>query len=99
MDTRITTLVPGSTDGGVRIIVADESDSPNVVQVQMNIYDESLVNNNTVFKAGEVCSIMKNTESDIDLFIDDKSGRLYVSGDDAKHYSIDENGDLIYTYK
>jgi len=53
--------------------------------------------NNKSIKMGElVVGINNNIQSFIDLSINDK-GELIVSGPDAHNYSIDGNGNLIYS--
>lgn len=52
--------------------------------------------NETSYIENHLLVDMKNFPSDIDVSINDK-GELIIIGEDADQYSLNTNGDLIYT--
>lgn len=79
----------------IDLIVQPQTSSPNTVQALLNTGNEHLFVNNKFTNSGELSMILKNALRDIDYYITDE-GDLIVSGEDAKNYDTDENGNLIY---
>jgi len=65
--------------------------------INLNPYNEFI--NNKQILPGELVMSMKNKLRDIDVFIDQNSGELIVSGEDSANYSLNNQGRLIYTYR
>ena len=72
------------------------SELPNIISGFIAF--EEGVKNTVTFKLGELGFDMKNYPSDIDVILNSK-GELEIILDtgDANSYSINANGDLIYT--
>lgn len=76
-----------------------EISAPNTVLANLNKNPFVQNINNKEVLTGELCIVTKNNQdTNLDFEINDK-GELIVHGDNAKNYSIDENGDLIYKYR
>jgi len=66
---------------------------PNILMANIPILKEEV--NMIPIIEGELIVVGKNNDTRIVLDID---GSLLVIGEDADNYSIDSNGDLIYTF-
>ena len=60
------------------------------------IADDAAFYEDTEYKENELVAQMRNNPKDIDYFIDN-NGSLLVQSDDSDNYSINNNGELIYT--
>lgn len=85
-----------ATDEAVGIIIQPESVTPNAVEAVLNMQPYHVHVNNKFTNTGELTIIQKNHLRDVDFFIDDM-GNLVVSAEDAKNYTINNMGELIYT--
>lgn len=82
----------------VTMIVQPESATPNTVGAMLLLIPGAKLVNNNAMKEGELTMVMKNTLKNIDFEIDD-DGNLIIHAPDAENYSLDDNGNLIYTYR
>lgn len=81
----------------INIEIIPESTSSGVVRSMFIMNDTNKVVNNVDVQEGELCILMKNISNEyIDFEINDK-GELIVHGNKANNYSIDDDGNLIYT--
>lgn len=88
----------GPGNNNVLIKVQPQSVTPNTVQAILLIQaGEEIINNNDVLE-GELCMLLKNSLKSISFEIDD-DGNLIVNANDANNYSLDSEGNLIYTYR
>ena len=67
---------------------------PNLIDLLLSITNGS--RNNVLFKEGELIVLMKNYPQDFDVQVSNR-GELVIFGEDADHYSINADGELIYT--
>lgn len=70
---------------------------PHILQAFIGI-DGGEYRSGVFFDHGEAGLTMKNSPEDIDGYIDPE-GNLIIIGDDADKYSLDDNGNLTYTYE
>lgn len=73
-------------------------DTPDTVQANFN---NSLIKkfiNNKKIIPGELNMVFKNALNDVDAFVN-LEGHVVISSEDAKNYSLDNRGHLIYTVR
>lgn len=88
----------GPGNNNVLITVQPQSITPNTVKAVLLFQSgEEIVNNNDILE-GELCLLLKNTLKKISFEID-INGNLIVNAEDANNYSLDGEGNLIYTYR
>lgn len=88
--------VTGTQVVGVKLTA--EALHPNTLPVQLNLTLTAFNVNNIPVASGELCMVMKNNLRDIDYEINN-NGELIVNAPDAENYSLDSEGNLIYTYR
>lgn len=71
----------------------------NTIDSDVNLTTHDKFINNKKIIPGELVMTMKNKLRDIDAFIEGDSGDLIVSAEDAKNYTLNNQGHLIYTYR
>ena len=88
-----------NNNGTFHATIQESGYTPNVMQSSFNANGDVNYVNNQEIQAGELGIVVKNALSDIDIFVEPLTGELFVSGKDAHNYSIDSNGNLVYTWK
>lgn len=87
-----------ATDAVIEAVIAPASTTPNTVQVNLNLSLSGNHVNETPCEPGELVMVEKNALFDLSFEIDD-AGNLIVNALDANNYTIDAQGNLIYTYR
>lgn len=83
----------------VQITIQPEINTPDCIESFINNTPDNKHYNNVPIQTGELCVFMKNQQSsNIDFDINSK-GELIVNGENAKNYSMSDEGELIYTYR
>lgn len=85
-------------DGAVAIITQAAALNPNTIEVNINFKLTKYHANNIAIQPGELLFVLKNALKDVGFEIND-AGELIVNAPDADNYSIDANGNLIYSYR
>lgn len=82
---------------GLTVEIIPESSTGETVRAISNVNSTPKTINNIFTDDGELCIVMRDQlESYIDFEIND-NGELIVHGKNANNYSINEEGELIYT--
>lgn len=90
------TIITVDTDGNTIDIFTFYNDGLAPFTILAFIASEDATINDTLIEQGDLVIHMINSPEFIDYFLD-SSGNLIVLGDDADNYSIDGDGNLIYT--
>lgn len=81
----------------LKVEVIPESTTSQTVRSICNINSSNKTINNVMVEENELCIVMRNQLKDyVDFEIND-IGELIVHGKNANKYSINEDGELIYT--
>lgn len=94
-----TKVVKNTNNNNVSITLTQADDMPDCVLVDLNLDTFHHNINNTESTSGELIELSKNNLTDFDMFINDKTGELFISSEKSKNYSINSTGYLIYTYR
>lgn len=73
-------------------------DTPNIVACKLNMTLNKFNVNSREVKPGELCIVLKNGLKDIDFEINN-DGDIIIHAEDAENYSLNSEGNLIYTYR
>jgi len=83
----------------INVVETPENANPDTISAKLSIITPIQHVNNVEVLTGQLCMVTKNNQvSNIGWDINDK-GELIVHGENAKNYSINDDGDLIYTYR
>lgn len=94
-----TVYLQNATSNVASVYVIPEAINPDTIAARLSIITDIQHMNNVEVLTGQLCMLTKNNQgSNIDFEINDK-GELIVHGNESKNYSINEDGDLIYTYR
>lgn len=88
----------GFGNNNLLITVQPGSLTPNTVEAELFLGIGEKITNNTTGDEGDLLMIMKHTLKSIDFEIDE-NGDLIVHAPDANNYSLDGEGNLIYTWR
>lgn len=84
-----------TNSGATLSLVVERTGNNDVVEANLNETNDVIHVNNKSVVNGELAMLIKNTEKAVNVFINDK-GELLISGKDAKNYSLNGDGELIY---
>lgn len=93
-----TTYRTPAGSNNIAIFLQNESEYRNTINSFINNNLTNQFSNNKKIIPGELCLTMKNHLKDIDFEVDFE-GNLIVHAEDADNYSLDSEGNLIYTYR
>lgn len=94
-----TLYLQNATSNVTSLYIIPEINNPDTISARLSIITDIQHMNNVKVLTGQLCMVTKNNqESNIDFEINDK-GELIVHGNESKNYHINEDGDLIYTYR
>jgi hypothetical protein len=88
----------GAGNNIVVVTVQPGSVTPNTVQAQLLLTIGQKIINNNPADEGDLVFLLKNSLKSINFELDG-NGNLIVDAPDANNYSIDDEGNLIYTYR
>lgn len=80
------------------IVLTPASFNPNTLQANLNNSGLRQILNNVVVQQADLAMVIKNGFKDLSFDIND-DGELVINGPDADNYSLDADGNLIYTYR
>lgn len=86
-------------DNSMTIFMQRAIEFANVLDSDVNLTPNVEFINNKQVISGELVMTTKNSLRDIDAFIDNNTGDLIISTEDSKNYTLNDQGDLIYTYR
>ena len=89
---------PASDDSTLIVKIQAASIMPNTLTGVWNKNTNQYHQNNVKVLPGELCMLEKNALKSISYEIND-AGELIVNAPDADNYSLDSDGNLIYTYR
>jgi hypothetical protein len=99
-ETRVIPTVTSALTSGVNVSIKTSYQEPDSLPdtIEARITSAVGIQDGTLFEQGELLIQMKNSPQNIDYMLDgDGNLILLISTGDENNYSIDSNGDLIYT--
>lgn len=85
-------------NNNLTITIQPGSAGPNTIEAELFLEIGQKITDNTPGDEGDLLMIMRNTLKLIDFEIDE-NGDLIVHAPDANNYSLDDEGNLIYTWR